>query len=231
MARVLDIPAEQLSAVAALRDLGTDGLERLNQTLRSHDVLLHLDELQRKLEPILGAKADSVGEVLLGLSLLQRKGPRPEGVMDDLTETLRMRSDELEPPWGEVEFARWANLREPLVALLATESVLTVGKALDLHFAHANILRDVQIVTDVRPVFDSTGEKPLAAVIAHTLCMRYLDDGRPERLSLALDHDDLDQIMKACERAVKKGTSLKAKLEGLLRTEIAGIDDTDGGDD
>lgn len=227
MPRVFEIPEDRLPAFAVLRDLGPDGIERLTKAIQSKKVLLHIDELQQAIEPILGADTHIVSDVLVGLSLSQRKGRSPERLVDDLTNTLQVRSEELDPPWSEADFERWVALREPLKALLSAEPIRTVGKALDLHFAHANILSDVTVVTDVRPVFDSPGETPLAVVISHTLCLRYFDDGRAERISIALDHGDLTQLIKVCERAVKKERSLKTMFGGILRTEIAG-DDTDG---
>jgi hypothetical protein len=224
MPKVLSIPTDQLVAFTVLRDLGPEGIDRMTQAIQSQKVLLHVHELQRAIFPVVNQNARVVGEVLTGLSLLRRGGRQPEQVVDDLTETLHTRSDELDPAWSPADFEHWSKLRGSLITLLATEPLLTVGKALNLQFAHANILRDCQVVTDVRPVFDSTGEKPLATVISHTLCLRYLDDGKPERLSVALDHHDLTELMQACERAVKKENSLKAMLSDLLRTEIAGYD-------
>jgi len=228
MPSVLNIPTEQLHALTVLRELGSDGITRLAQAIRAEKVLLRIDELQKIIAPVLGQDADVVGEVLVGLSLVQRRGRGPEAIIDDLTETLESRSEELSPAWADEDFERWSLLREPLVALFSAEPLLTVGKALDLQFAHTNILSDTQVVTDMRPVFDSAGESPLAVLVSHTLCLRYLDEGRRERLSIALDHDDLVQLVRACERAMKKESSLKATFGDLLRTEIAG-ENAEGG--
>jgi hypothetical protein len=227
MPQVLAIPQAQLVVLTVLRKLGPEGVGRLTQIIEDQRVLLHAHELKRAISPLLGDEAELVAEVLTGLSYMQRTGLHVEEVLDRLTETLQARSHELEPRWDPVDFEHWSTLRGPLMALLTAEPLLTVGKAIDLEFAHANILYDVQVVTDVRPVFDSKGDTPLAAVISHTLCLRYRDDRKAERLVLALDHDDLGELIKACQRAMEKEKSLKFMLSPLLRTEIAGCEGED----
>jgi len=87
-------------------------------------------------------------------------------------------------------------------------------KAQRLAYLHERIYRDAEIITDVRPVFDSTGEKVLEAVISHTLVVNFGTLGRSERSHFAMDAGDVLKLRKACDRAISKAKSLQSAFAG-----------------
>lgn len=80
-------------------------------------------------------------------------------------------------------------------------------------YAHQNLLTDVRIVTDLRPVFDESGKKVLHTVVSHTLIVSYNDGIRGRRIEFGLDASDLSDLLKAVERAHLKAATLQSDLK------------------
>jgi hypothetical protein len=78
-----------------------------------------------------------------------------------------------------------------------------------LKMDHQSILEDAKIVTDLRPVFDKPGERPLGAIITHTLKIVHHESGEHKELFFALDADDVLNLKRIAERALEKMSSLK----------------------
>jgi hypothetical protein len=86
-------------------------------------------------------------------------------------------------------------------------------KAQKLTYFHERILRDSEVITDVRPVFDSSGRNVLEAVISHVLVVTATTVGRNERLHFAMDAGDVLKLRRACDRAIEKAKTIKSTLE------------------
>jgi len=76
-------------------------------------------------------------------------------------------------------------------------------------------LREVRILTDVRPVFEPSAPEaaPAGAVIVHTLKISYRGDNSAKDFFVALDSEDVRQLTEQLERARSKAESLKSVLK------------------
>jgi hypothetical protein len=88
------------------------------------------------------------------------------------------------------------------------------AKAQRLAYYHENIYRDSDIITDVRPIFDSAGGNVLEMIISHSLVVTYSSSNRTERIHLEMDAGDVLKLRKACDRAILKANTLKQALGG-----------------
>jgi hypothetical protein len=85
-------------------------------------------------------------------------------------------------------------------------------KAGRLAFAHQNILKEVQILTDVRPVFNEPATTIAQAIISHSLLVEYHDGTETRRIEMALDAADVATLKRLCVRAEQKAVTMKASL-------------------
>ena len=85
-------------------------------------------------------------------------------------------------------------------------------KAVELKYAHASLYQRAQIITDIRPVFDSARERPVAAVISHTLQVTYMRGGEAQSVTMTLDEADVAQLIEQATAAKRKAASLLAFL-------------------
>jgi hypothetical protein len=96
-----------------------------------------------------------------------------------------------------------------------TDNPISVAfKAQRLAYYYERVLRDIDIITDIRPIFDANGEKVLEIIISHSLVIRQSSSGRTERFHLTMDAADVVELRKACDRAIVKANALKQAFGG-----------------
>jgi hypothetical protein len=103
---------------------------------------------------------------------------------------------------------------ERLAAVLSSQGLMGFAKAVDVSREFERLFHRSRVITDIRPVFESDARrKPLGAVIVHTLRIDYFSQGRVHTTSLAMEPDDLKQLIKTLERAETKADTLGKTLE------------------
>ena len=109
-------------------------------------------------------------------------------------------------------------LASNLVKLLRHDDSLGVtAKALNVMIDHEHIFRSSRIMSDFRPVFGNTVEsKPIAATIVHMMRIDHSNQtGRSDSITIAMDANDLRELQRMLDRAVKKEASLRKMAEEL----------------
>ena len=96
-------------------------------------------------------------------------------------------------------------MADRLVAMLQWPVVEDHARAVDLIRAKEDPLWDSRILTDVRPIF-SEGTDPEATgwLVLHTLQLTYWNGSTHSEFFVSLDHDELDRLGRAIDRARKK---------------------------
>ena len=106
--------------------------------------------------------------------------------------------------------------KSAILAALAAYSpdnpISTTFKAQRLSYLYERIFRGGEIITDIRPVFDSSGEQVLEVIVSHTLVITHSETSTTERLHFALDAGDVLSLRKACDRAMMKAKAVRSLL-------------------
>jgi len=120
---------------------------------------------------------------------------------------------QVDDEWKEKHIAGWRSAQEPLELLLNADSHLAViEKATHLAYTYQNILTRARILTDVRPVFNTSGDEVHRGVVSFMLSLDYQNGDSYQRLDFALDAEDIGELKRLCERAEKKATTLQKSL-------------------
>lgn len=124
-----------------------------------------------------------------------------------------------EDRWQERDMKNWRNIQPFLQNLLTLPAIDAFSKGFELRYEQEHILTSSRIISDLRPIFRTTGTDtvPIAGLIVHTLRLRYgtpFSDSTDGVMHFALDVNDLQRLHDACERALAKHTAL-----GLFATE------------
>jgi hypothetical protein len=106
-----------------------------------------------------------------------------------------------------------ADFEKRLDRLLKISVLTTSAKVQRLRFDYSNTFSDAHVITDMRPIFDKPGERPVGCAIAHTLKLEYHEGGDHKEFYVALDADDVETLKKALQRAEIKAASLKSVLK------------------
>jgi hypothetical protein len=96
--------------------------------------------------------------------------------------------------------------------LLKIHAVILAAKVQRLRLEYPKTFHDAMILTDMRPVFDNTEDRPVGCVISQTLRIAYHEDGEYKEFHVVLDADDVQAMKEIIQRAETKVASLRATL-------------------
>jgi hypothetical protein len=215
---------DQLAQLALLRDLPSHEIDKIVTSLSEpQSNLLKPSELSDKLSKILidrESDAVSISRLLISLYTLCRQRDLSVSKLLDGLQSGIQASDSA---WTDEELRRWQDVVPSVNKLLSNDNISTIVKALDLSYDYANLFQSAKIITDIRPVFDNNLEVS-AAVISFTLRVYYDDLEGSKNISIALDEKDINSLIRACNRALDKGSNAKKFMikSNINRTFICG---------
>ncbi len=114
-------------------------------------------------------------------------------------------------------------LKDRFAQLLESEPLNVLAKSGSLLTNQQRWMQKVQILTDLRPVFETGPKTSLrAGVIVHTLKVSYFENGDAREFFVAMDANDLRDISKQIKRADSKAEVLRSVLDAA---EVPYVDD------
>lgn len=115
------------------------------------------------------------------------------------------------------EQSDWDRVAASIQILIESSAIRLVTKAMQLSYDYANLLRKAHIVTDLRPLFNESGNSVEAAVVTHTLRVAYHSDDGAHDISLAMDLKDIRNLKEQCERAISKAICIREEFANATR--------------
>jgi len=157
--------------------------------------------------------ADAMSRTLLSLSSLRRN----EHIsIEELITGLFNGLKDTDIPDDALE-----NLKDKetgLKSLLNCDAVRLPAKALQLSLDHQRLYASSNVVTDLRPIFDSARSEMMGGVVFQSLKVQFLEGGEPKEISFVLDLDDLNALKTEIETSITKAKATKAFVAD--RTEL-----------
>jgi len=221
------IRPETLNDIIALRDIDPDILQSVIRKLSEADPApLRPDDIYKIITDVIGEQ-ENISNALMSLimwfySLRTQRAIEVSAILSDVDHRIQSASKE----WNEIEKERWGRIRSQLDNLLSISAIINVCKASDLSYDYQNILQNIKIITDVRPIFDEEASRFNGSIISYILQVYYSSVNETRSLSLALDHADVKQLLNQCERALKKAETAKKFMtdHNVASTFISGED-------
>ena len=145
----------------------------------------------------------------------------------DHEKTFALIADRLPPE----ERDKWVAQKSAIMSIMnfidADHPAVISQKARRLSFLYERIFVNAEIITDIRPVYTSKGDKILEMVIQNKLVIRQHDSQHNDSdLHFVLDARDVVTLKNACERAIQKAKVLQDSLGNLpWVTEILSDDE------
>ena len=197
--------ADRLESVVATQGLSAASVPRLTEKIAK---ALSLDE----------SKAGSILRALRNAKQFQQNnGLTPQQTVEKITTLLQNIAPDA---WKSQHLDSWkarsAQVAASLQALNDDHPLFIATKAQELAYTHENILVSSRIITDIRPVFDSSAEQIRELVVTNTLFIRYSDANQePCIASFALDSEDVANLLHECQRAATKTKTIKESLNAF----------------
>jgi hypothetical protein len=201
---------DDLTAVSAL---GPEPLNRISRAIGGLSLTIKRSVLRQTIVDEIGKEAAATLErFLFGMAVARRHGVTTvSGLLDSVQEGLAKLN------WKPEELARWENSRPALDRLLNLPSIQATAKAIDLSYDFARVCTETRILTDIRPVFgEENGRKTeiIGTTVTQTLRIDYTSPlGDEQTISIALDVDDVKQLLSSCEEAIQKAAKARQLLE------------------
>lgn len=158
-------------------------------------------------------------DILDGLSslrsLMERRGLSAEQIVSKIDQSIETQASEA---WKIAHLKMWMTAQQQIIGALAaipSESPLSIRqKARDLTYAHQHVLLDASLITDLRPIYNESGDKMHAMVLTHVLSITHQDGSDSRRIEFALDAADVEKLRNLANRALLKTQTARAALAG-----------------
>ena len=202
------IPASYRPGLAKIKTLPPTAIGALADALRTAQVS-DFAKLSSVVEQTTHASPDEAANIVAAVRSLYFLKAKAEGTQ--ITDFVAMLVAAMQMTGGDLVLpeADKVTFSEKLARLLSIDTLERSTKVEQLRTDHLSILEDAKIVTDLRPVFDKPGERPVGAIITHTLKIITHESGEHKELYFALDGDDVLMLKRLAERALEKMASLK----------------------
>lgn len=140
----------------------------------------------------------------------------PSEILGEVNRAITM--DET-PPW----FKSWEGSLRTVERLLSPQHPLaSLEKAMNLAYEYQNVATELQLLTDIRPIFNDSLTKVDRTVLSFVLRIGYHDGAHRHDLDLALDAMDVENLRLLCERAQAKMRVIKEQGGVLAPVSVAG---------
>ncbi len=220
----LTFPEEYKDGFVAIRGLEEDQVRELVAAFKDEPATLNRAEVQKRLQAktsIPPGDLASILEALISLYALR------DSVDEELPVFVEVISGMINQ--SSIEELAFASEKErehfeaKLFQLLSIGSLDIAARATDVLYERERTIHGKpRIFTDLRPIFEPGPEpSPRGAAIVHTLKISYHEDRQVRELFVALDTENVNELIGVLERANSKAEALK---EFLSDTDLQYID-------
>lgn len=215
-----EIPASEIAALTALKDMSDESVKAFVAAINSVPPSADTDEMARrvakKVPAIPAKKLEAVLDALYGIYYIRELSgvPRPtflNDFMEGIQNTSELRVAKTEVP----------KLRAKFEGLLNIDTFNSLSKAKRLQRDGERLYCDAKIISDIRPVFRAEPtERPLGAVVTHTLKLGFHEGGNHKEFHVILDAVDLDMLADVVSRAQEKDSTLRDLLKSAKLADM-----------
>lgn len=214
----------QRDDLAVICRLGKDRLSEVAEVIEGLKSTIKRDKIDAALRETVRSEtaARALSRFLFGLAGAFRQNlSTPEESIEAVSRAVDEARDS--------RFENWEQCRPAITRLLKNQSVSLAAKALNISYDFERLYIAGRLVTSIRPVFDDPREEILGSTIVQTLRIEFADSGGHHRsISIAMDLDDIQQLLKSCQSALKKAAKAKSLMEDgrrLLEAIVPGEDE------
>jgi hypothetical protein len=122
--------------------------------------------------------------------------------------------------FGPEDLSRWSECKEAVHRLLVSNMMALESKSELLIEARVRKITDLNIYSEVIPVFDDLGERVRVRVLTNTLRIRFREGARIREESFSLDPAELAKLKTQVERAHRKNAVLSKGQDSDVPTLV-----------
>lgn len=212
----LKIPKRYEEALAKIRQLPDESVQELLTALQEIPNTISASSLSLTVaEQVDTIAASDVEEVMSALIFFYSYRNHFEADSTDAARDIVRALEKDDPGESKRSPEELTAFEDRLARLLDVSRFHDTARAGELLMENEHSLLEARIVTDLRPVFerDHPEAAPTGALVVHMLKIVFRADNTTKNFFVALDTNDVRELMEQLERADAKAGSLKAVLE------------------
>lgn len=206
----LQIPKEQLGALAEFVKLSPEVLSNFLKLLRDEAPSLDIEDLVSTVASSASLERRKVSDIFQMLSGLYAARENLGLEVNEFVKEVRLAIEESGDPAHQP--SDWQVVEDAFRHALSADTALSISaKAIGILTDHSHVFWYSRVLTDLRPVFRTDlGARPPAFVVVHNLKLAYRASGEYREFFVALDTLDIHSLREALDRALEKEKSLRA---------------------
>jgi hypothetical protein len=210
LAPMFRLTPSQRQDIAATCDIGATRLNEIAGKIEFQRLTIRRSKIEKIFHDEAGPEnGTALANLLFGIAGTFRRTPTsPKEFLDRMSNAIEAAAPE------EPGLNKWGSCRPAIERLLSTHSVTLAAKALDISYDFERVYIAGRLLTSIRPVFDDPRESIVGSTIVQTLRIEYVaGNGDQSSISIAVDADDIRQLMTECERSLNKAKTAKTQIE------------------
>lgn len=212
----MSIPRQYEEALARVGQLSNESAQELLVALRETPNTMNPNSLSSAVAAQVDTiAATDVEEIVPALLSLYSLRDRSEAAISDIAAGVAQAMEENRSEELRLLPERRADFERRLAELLSVSRLNDTARAGRLLLENEHSLQEARIVTDIRPIFepDNPEAAPKGALIVHMLKIVYRGDNITKNFFVALDTNDVRELLEQLDRADAKAESLKSVLK------------------
>ena len=204
----LYIPQQIKPVIAQILELDSTDYQDVLEALQSARPSLSIDILADEASLVLPTRLEGVVQIVRALNSMHRARLRADRSIEDFVQSIaRSFAAQSREPFDKSKLVHRISL------LLRAQALLVSARASDLQHDFDRVFVSAKIVSDVRTVFNQSGDNIQGSMVIHNLNVTYAQEGDFKNFYVAMDSADLAKLRTVLDRADVKGSALKISVE------------------
>ena len=204
----LRIPEQIKPVISRILELDSKEYQDLLEALESAEPSLNVESLVESVSAALPSGLEGVVDIVRALNSMNHVRLGADRSVEDFVQAI---ARSLESQF-QGQFDK-SNLLHKISSLLKAQALLISARASDLQHDFDRVFASAKIVSDVRTVFDQSGDKIQGCLVVHNLNITYAHENTLKSFYVAMDSADIAKLRTVLDRADVKSSALKTSVE------------------
>ncbi len=208
----LTVPDRYLMGIAKIINIDDNAFNALLSVLSKTEPTIDFDKYKSEIVNQLGEpeQGDLIDAMLSLYGACTGLDISRNDFVEDLYKAIQeSRREELQfsPEIGD-------RFKDRLLKLLGNDQFAELMKAAEIQSEQNHIFLESRILSDIRPIFGPDVEAtPIGGIVTHNLNICYSKGRMRKEFFVAMDNNDIEQLLAVLNRAKKKADSLKKMID------------------
>jgi len=206
----LQLPTSQRSPLAKFIALPAPSRQKFVAELQNSSTIIRPEKRAEEIAPLVGMRADELAPIIRMFASMYSARLSNDVTAEDFAKNACQVAIQSERKELQIPPEQLPSIQADIASVLSSDAFRISAKATNILGEFERILNQARVITDLRPIFDVPSEKPVAALVVHSLRIAYEDTQGISEFFVAINSQDLEKLAKTLQRAMEKEKALRA---------------------